>query len=97
MKLPTIIVRGNSLSIQQNIENDYTNWLIISESVLNHFDKNTRHNICNCVRNQIQLMVSWEKTIEEQEFVELKSKLDFDMWNIDIVFQISYDKMASMV
>ena len=59
MKLPTIIIKGNSISIQRDIEDNYTSWLIISESVLNRYDKITRHNICNCVRNQIQLMVSW--------------------------------------
>ena len=42
-------------------------------------------------------MVSWEKCIEDTEFVELKSTLDFDIWNIDIILQVSYDKIASMV
>jgi hypothetical protein len=93
MELPQALFKINSLTELKDIDQHYTDWLISTDDILSKFDKLTKHHICYCVRSQVALMVSWEKSMEG-EFNEISSQLILPKAKINIIVQLTRDKVS---
>jgi hypothetical protein len=93
-ELPPAIFKINYLSCTTDMEHNYLEWLIASQNELNKLDTMVKHNICNCVRSQVKLMMSWEIALDGH-YNEFKSSLTLPDAKIDIIVQMSRDKILT--